>query len=126
MSKSYRVIPNWTHWYRAFVWWGWGPEPTIYVPAKRLPSPGWVQRTLAHERVHVAQWQKYGRLGFLRRYFLSRKWRLELEAEAFAASVRAGGASLDYYAGVLARSYRLRYSTETCAAAIRRWIGGGV
>ena len=120
MAK-YRVIPAWTHWHRAFVWWGWGPEPVIYVPAKRLPYPDWIRLTLAHERVHVAQWKKHGRIGFLRRY-LCRDQRLELEAEAFAASVKAGGGTAEHYATVLAKSYGLHAPVDVCFVAINSYL----
>ena len=83
-----RWIPKWVPWKRAFVWW-WPfvKRPTTYIPSVRRKDPDWVERTKAHEDVHVRQWLKWGRWGFVRRYFFDAEWRLHCEAEAFAQAV---------------------------------------
>ena len=133
MTDRIRWIPNWIPWKRAFVWWGFAKQPTIYIPRKRKSNAQWVDRTLAHERVHVLQWKKLGRVRFLRTY-LGKHGRLDLEAEAFAESVRwmtslwPGSRSygqpywFNRYANSLAKKYHLLYTVDECRTAIEGWL----
>lgn len=83
----YRVPRVLFFWQRAItIWWPWRREPRVYVPASYVGRNdlGVVE---AHEAVHVKQWKRLGRFGFLREY-ITKAGRLDLEAEAFAASVK--------------------------------------
>jgi hypothetical protein len=81
-------IPRWVPFNRAItIWWPFTEEPTTYIPRARFKSQDRYKRTQVHEAVHVRQWKRLGRMGFLRRYLFDRRERLHLEAEAFAASV---------------------------------------
>ena len=53
---------------------------------KYAPMNQWVR--LAHEEVHLVQYNRYGTVGFLLRY-LWPSWRWQLESEAFAVEMRA-------------------------------------
>lgn len=123
-------------WGRAItIWWPWHSQPTIYIPRKRLDNESHLERTMAHEMVHVEQWLALGRLRFLLRY-LTRSGRLALEAEAFAASCKwwydRGHTRLlrgwmrfpvlDHYAEMLRDHYWLWYPKERCKAAIQYWL----
>lgn len=107
---TYPVPRLFWFWKRAItIWWPWRREPRVYVPRGR--SAAAIAVTEAHEAVHVRQWRKLGRIGFLRLY-LTKRGRIELEAEAFAESVRCrcttGGIQsywIDHYAGAMARGY---------------------
>ena len=126
-----RYIPRWVPWKRAFVfWWPFIKDPTVYVPCKRKDIYSWVDRTLAHEAVHVTQWRHYGRIGFMWRY-LRPGWRFSLEAQAWAASVRwamqnrPGSQQRTWvfqFAEKLATGYGLKYPLERCRAAIEVWL----
>ena len=62
---------------------------TIHTPQawpKYAPANQWVR--LAHEGVHLAQYNRYGTVGFLLRY-LWPSWRWQFESEAFAVEMRA-------------------------------------
>ena len=100
-------------WHRAItLWWPWRAAPRIYIPRSRAPE--YIPATLAHESVHVAQWTRLGRVGFLRLY-LTKRGRTELEAEAYAASVRywrAVGVTLDTEGVPMADAYARAMSEE--------------
>jgi len=119
------------------VWWPWRNGPSIYMPTKRRGDEDLISRTMRHELVHYGQWLSLGRIGFLRKY-LTRKGRLDIEAEAYAASVRwyleRGQQTITiltlapltetfpvviYYARALKRGYWLGATLDECAAAIR-------
>ena len=62
---------------------------TLHVPQewpKYAPMNQWVR--LAHEEVHLAQYNRYGTVGFLLSY-LWPSWRWQLESEAFVVEMRA-------------------------------------
>lgn len=69
------------------IWWPWKKIPTVYISIRRgNPGDTEYERTLVHELVHVKQWYDLGKFEFLLKY-LTRKGRLNLEAEAFATNV---------------------------------------
>ena len=73
------------------IWWPWASVPHIYLGWKytRAGRNSFATRaTVAHEKVHVQQWLKYRRWKFLVWYLLSRKHRLDMEAEAIARSIK--------------------------------------
>ena len=131
--SEYRIrwIPDWFPWKRAItIWLPFTRFPWMCIPASRKTDPLRLERTKAHEIVHVDQWVRWGKWEFLRRNFSER--RLGLEAEAFAGScawwfergytnVDSGGVLvpvLDHYAGILHDYYGLDVSTAVCKAAI--------
>lgn len=133
--STYRI--KWTRWGKRarVIWWLWRRLPTVYIPRVRRENEQWRARTLAHEIVHVEQWKRLGRWGFVRSY-LSKRGRLALEGEAFAAScnwwwelghqnVDSGGRLipvLAYYTQALETKYRLGLGTVRCRAAIEKHL----
>ena len=134
---EYRIrwLPNWIPWKRAFVFWlPFTDHPWVCIPANRKTDPLRLERTRAHEIVHVEQWLRLGRWGFLKRYFGSDK--MELEAEAFAGSCtwwyQAGHTHVDtggtlvpvlaHYAGQLWTYYKHDASEKDCKDAIERYL----
>jgi|GEM_PF-6826258 len=131
-------IPKWIPFKRGItLWWPWRREPRIYLPKSRTSDPGRLERTLDHEAVHCIQWRLLGRVRFAWRYLTSQKHRLELEAEAFAASVRwwpigtllklgpgllGRVPPIHYYAHALSKGYRLKYGVSECREAIQRYL----
>ena len=96
------------------IWWPWRKLPRIYIPPnyENAKPLGLVE---AHEGVHVRQWQRLGRFGFLRRY-ITKRGRMELEVEAFAESAAwwvnegasfapTGQTWLVYYATAMSKKY---------------------
>ena len=116
------------------IWWPWRKVPRIYIPpgyAKVTNAADLIDMTLAHERVHITQWMKLGRIRFLLRY-MTKAGRMDLEAQAYAATVRwlvSKGTPQDLavatYAQALADHYGSVGTTEECRAAILKYIGGG-
>lgn len=66
---------------------------------------------LAHEQVHVRQWQQH-RLLFWPRYLLSRRWRLAYEVEAYRVQVQMAPAALEHCVQALTRGYWLGISEQ--------------
>lgn len=62
-----------------------------------------------HELVHVEQQKEVGAITFWFKYLTSKKYRQEVEVEAYKAQIRAG-TSLDTCAGHLANFYYLGIS----------------
>jgi hypothetical protein len=132
--SEYRVrwIPNWIPWRRAVtIWWPLFKLPRVYIPSSRRHDELRVERTRAHEVIHVDQWVRLGRWRFLRTYFRP-EGRLQIEAEAFAASCewwydRGQGyigaePVLTYYVRQLADHYGLDITTDACRAAIEGYL----
>lgn len=81
--------------------------------------PEWRAVTLGHEIYHSRQWRAWGRTRFRTRYLFSGRFRLAIEAQAYAESVRilvAQGASrrtvddyIDRVTSKFARTYWLRH-----------------
>ena len=124
-----RIFPSLS---RAFVFWGFRSRPTIYVPQDRVSDTPWMSLTIAHEQIHVRQWVKLGRFGFLRRY-ITKKGRLAAEAEAYAASVEWYYAAPNRFNPVsfdplkekaysLVNMYGLRISVSQAIEAIEAWL----
>lgn len=138
---EYRIrwAPGWLPFVggRAFViWLPLTDHPWMCIPRSRRGDALRLERTKAHEIVHVDQWKQLGRWGFVRRYFFSADGKMELEAEAFAAScnwwydrghqhVGTGDALvpvLDYYAKQLYDHYGLDVMMVECRAAIEEHL----
>ncbi len=131
-----RFLPAWlARWSvgrRAFVFWlPWWSRPTVYIPVGRKGNADWIALTLAHEQVHVRQWVKLGRIRFLSRY-IRKAGRLQIEAEAFAESVRwhrQRGSKPEgrfepayYYGSALANQYGLDISVREGKKAVEQWL----
>lgn len=74
---------------------------------------------LPHEMCHVRQMRSDGWLRWLWRYYGSRRWRLEYEAQAYAVSV-ANGADLEVCVSWLVGWYWLHITRDQGRAAIER------
>ena len=72
------------------IWWPFTKVPTIYLSNSRGTDVenADFKRTMTHELVHVKQWNALGKFKFLKKY-ITRKGRLEIEAEAFATNVKS-------------------------------------
>lgn len=71
-----------------------------------------------HELVHVEQQKEVGAITFWFKYLTSKKYRQEVEVEAYKAQIRAG-TSLDTCAGHLANLYYLGISFAQAQALLR-------
>jgi len=115
------------------IWWPFKKIPTIYLSNIRGEAGSEdYNRTLTHELVHVRQWYDLGRFKFLLKY-ITRKGRLELEAQAFATNILSYWKQnifefnvqyvpglpmepisvLDHYVNILNRSYNLWFVKKT-------------
>jgi hypothetical protein len=79
--------------------------------------------TLIHELVHCKQFFRSGGLLHFLRYFLSTKYRLSTEIEAYKAELAScdsgiKAARLDESASALAHGYRLNMSAAQCKALL--------
>jgi hypothetical protein len=80
---------------------------------------------LLHELTHVDQWHDYCYYNF--RYKKFKKFRMKMEAEAFAAQL-AGNKNdekLKSYANELSTKYNINSSLEVCENLIKKFYGGG-
>lgn len=112
---------------RSFTLPSWRHGATIFLAPEDYATTAKAILARTHETCHGKQIERDGGLRWLCRYFLSRRWRLEYEAEAFAVSCRTRDSGdpdrwVGFYAAHLVRSYRLRITDEQAAAAIRRWL----
>lgn len=64
-----------------------------------------------HEQKHVQQMKAYGWLYFVWRYLTSKRFRLDMEVEAYKVSIE-NGRSIDGCAQALSTMYRLGISFE--------------
>lgn len=72
------------------TWYASGDK--IYMPADWDPSPGdiWTKLALTHERVHINQYYRAeSKFNFAWNYATDKKYRLDTEAEAFAAEINS-------------------------------------
>ncbi len=81
-----RVKPWWLRlitkpWQWVTIW------PHIYRPSDRLPEH--YPAIVIHEQVHLAQQASVNRWRWIWTYLMNRRFRLEMEARAIAAEVRA-------------------------------------
>jgi hypothetical protein len=96
--------------------WIWMAATTLgmknTIIAKRELAPD----TLEHEKVHLRQAREMGSFRFLWRWLFSKKWRVRIEAEAYAVNVRMApmlrqNAELDWAARCLSGPLYMRPCT---------------
>lgn len=76
---------------------------------------------IEHERVHIRQQWGCGVIPFLIRYFGSKRWRADYEAEAYATSVKYG-MPLHVAVDSLFKNYRTGLTQEQCRELIHRFL----
>lgn len=108
--KVYRILPF------------FAPMAAITLFGRVFAKKDVSEGTLVHEGVHVAQQAKDG-WRFYARYVLWRSWRVEYEAEACAAELRAGFGTIDAMAYSLSGGlYLWPCDYLTARKAIVRWL----
>lgn len=118
-----KQMPKWV----AKIWWFDGIilGKTAYLSPMIRPTSAW--RLAAHELSHLIDKQKVSRLSWPFRYFLSRRFRLDTEARAYAVSClvygyqykRAPLDAIDDYTDILSGwKYLLLYPRDKVRVAI--------
>ena len=98
---------------------GW----VIFIDPKYKNDPD----LIAHENVHVSQFNRY-HVMFWWRYLTSKRWRKRLESEAYAAEVKLRYTPYEQKkelfknAEILAKKYRLNISIEEAIIAIENYL----
>lgn len=101
--------------------------PNIYVEQEIYDNLNWFQDILAHEEKHLAQQStyKYGKFAWLAKYYFSKKFRLDQEAQAYAISLKYTdnfNEDLSYYSNILSgKLYRYCCGPTEARFAILRY-----